>query len=158
MRQIELLIVSLIISVTLSGCSYEHYIKDEDIVAQQRKLFEDLCNSDDRYFVKRKVKVDGYLSSNIGGGCTLGWSPILEYNYRYAECIDESIHDQVIPEGVPILHYTLQDDVGLGCKSLDEYFASSISGPRQAGINLGKNYLLEHKKSCKESALSSIVS
>ena len=130
----------VVLGLILSGCSYDYLIKDELVVAQQRELFEKLCQSPDRYFVKEAVEVDGYLSVKAYRGCTLGWDPILRHGYRYAECFEQDIDHESFSVQSPVYYFTLEEKGNPKCEAANDFFSSNWIYGRQGGINRKANY------------------
>jgi len=144
----------VVFCLTLSGCSYDYFIKDEFVVAKQRKLFQQLCQSPDRHFVKEVAEVEGYLSINAGRGCTLGWDPILRDGYSYSECVDKPIAAQSNPISSQVFYFTLEERGSPKCQAASEFFISRWPGGGQGAINRKINYEREFKGLIDEKCLA----
>ena len=122
--------------VLLSGCSYDYFIKDEFYVAQQRQVFRELCRAPDRYFVNEVVEVDGYLRSRGRGGCALGWDPILQQGFRYAECVEQDIDYEAFSVQSPVYYFTLEEKGNPKCAAANDFVFSNWVGGGRVGIKI----------------------
>lgn len=130
--------VLVIFCLILLGCGSDSFFRDELMVAEQRKLFETLCQSPKRYLVNDVIAVDGYLTSNAGRGCTLGWDPILRHGYRYAECVDEKIEYNSLLTS-KVFYFTLEERGSQKCETAREFLLSREPGG-QGATNRKINY------------------
>jgi len=147
----------------LSGCGYDYYIKDEGIVAQQRQLFNQLCNADDRSVIYQRVKASGYLLARRGlNSCQDGWDPIFKYGYQYAECTETSITGFKLPDDIEVFHFTLEPKGHPECGTGEKHFIVrsrrfyrlySGNSPNYKETNLGNSYKKEHKTQLQDKCL-----
>lgn len=144
---------AVILPITsINGCNIDIPLKDESVVAQQRELFNQLCNAKERSIVYQTAKADGYLSASDGGNlCLEGWDPIFEYGYQYAECTTTKLTSQVLPDNAEIYRFTLEPenhpDCGTGEKRLVDYSRRTYHGdsPSYKETNYINNYKKQHK-------------
>lgn len=146
-------LIAVILPITsMNGCNIDIPLKDESVVAQQRELFNQLCNAKERSIVYQTAKADGYLSASDGGNlCLEGWDPIFEYGYQYAECTTTKLTSQVLPDNAEIYRFTLEPenhpDCGTGEKRLVDYSRRTYHGdsPSYKETNYINNYKKQHK-------------
>jgi hypothetical protein len=111
----------------INGCSGDTYLKEDDVLAEQRELFNQLCNATDGSMVYQTANVDGYLSaSNLS--CEVksqAWEPIVLYGDNYHECTDAKVSEYHLPDDVDIFRFTLKSKgsplCGVGDKDYYSY-------------------------------------
>ena len=146
------LCVAILPITLINGCSIDTSLKDEGVVAQQRALFNQLCNAKERSIVYRTTEASGYLSASSGvNNCLTGWDPIFQYGYQYAECTTTRLTSHVLPDKAEIYRFTLEPeghpDCGTGEKRLVDYSRRTYHGdsPSYKETNYVKNYKDQHK-------------
>ena len=147
-NKIMALTIMLLLPIWISACSYDYHIKDEGIVAEQRELFNKLCNAKDRSIIYQTAKAGGYLSASRGvSSCLEGWDPIFKYGYQYAECTTAKVKSHVLPDDADIYRFTLETeghpDCGTGEKHFSDYSRRTYRGNDPAekcdGLGFGKS-------------------
>ncbi|MCB1859899.1 MAG: hypothetical protein KDI63_16625 [Gammaproteobacteria bacterium] len=146
-------------ALVLSGCSFDYYFKDEDVVFRQRQLFNQLCEDLDRISIKRTVEVDGYLTASKNGtACGLeynAWDPIVKYGYRYHECTTSSVEENRLPENANVYRFTIEPKSSPLCGQGDKYFYthSFDKDSELGGFGWISYFINEHQKQTKDRCL-----
>jgi len=111
------------LSIYMTSCSYEHRIKDEGVVNNQRDRFNRLCKEKDRSVIYKTTKVNGFLSaSRDGGRCVKGWDDIFKHGYEYAECTTSRVRDRKLPENAIIYQFKLEAEGHPDCGTDEKHF------------------------------------
>ena len=137
-------------ALVLSGCSFDYYFKDEDVVFRQRQLFNQLCEDPDRSIVYRTVRADGYLSaSNESYSCQreeYTWEPLIKYGYIYHECTTGSVSRHHLPNNADFYRFTLEPEGSPLCSSGDKHYSYYSDDGVKQQLQFGGYYFVKKHK------------